>query len=143
MTDPMTTMRKYGARLLTFTQNTSDLRQYRQPTDARFPAGRIRRALSAYGWRGKRLNDEVRRITRGPFTEWGTTGQQDGARVVYPYGWGQQELTREMRRMFPRNTRSVRFFTTDELVSDLYDLSATAVDATESPKDSGQGERHF
>ncbi|EMZ8855336.1 hypothetical protein ABE783_005103 [Salmonella enterica] len=68
--------------------------------DKRFPVARIRKRLAAYGWRGERLNKEVARIVAGP----DIFAERSECSIIFPYGWEKQQLTREMRRMFPRNT---------------------------------------
>ncbi|MJM35607.1 hypothetical protein DNV69_26280, partial [Salmonella enterica subsp. enterica] len=67
-------------------------------SDKRFPIGRIRKRLASYGWRGDRLNQEVARIVAGPdiFPE------RSDYSIIFPYGWERNQLTPEMRRMFPR-----------------------------------------
>ncbi|EBB6955532.1 TPA: hypothetical protein ACTPQP_004598 [Salmonella enterica] len=67
-------------------------------SDKRFPIGRIRKRLASYGWRGERLNHEVARIVAGPdiFPE------RSDYSIIFPYGWERNQLTPEMRRMFPR-----------------------------------------
>ncbi len=69
-------------------------------SDKRFPIGRIRKRLAAYGWRGERLNQEVARIVAGPdiFSE------RSNYSIIFPYGWERNQLTPEMRRMFPRKS---------------------------------------
>ncbi|EAO4079877.1 hypothetical protein NCW85_004911, partial [Salmonella enterica] len=66
----------------------------------RFPIGRIRKRLASYGWRGERLNQEVARIVAGPdiFPE------RSDYSIIFPYGWERNQLTPEMRRMFPRKS---------------------------------------
>ncbi|EBF1295133.1 hypothetical protein C6120_17880 [Salmonella enterica] len=69
-------------------------------SDKRFPIGRIRKRLASYGWRGERLNHEVARIVAGPdiFPE------RSDYSIIFPYGWERNQLTPEMRRMFPRKS---------------------------------------
>ncbi|EDJ5809041.1 hypothetical protein GFE35_21390 [Salmonella enterica] len=69
-------------------------------SDKRFPIGRIRKRLASYGWRGDRLNQEVTRIVAGPdiFPE------RSDYSIIFPYGWERNQLTPEMRRMFPRKS---------------------------------------
>lgn len=69
-------------------------------SDKRFPIARIRKRLAAYGWRGERLNKEVARIVAGP----DILPEKRDYSIIFPYGWEKKQLTREMRRMFPRNT---------------------------------------
>ncbi|EBT7100993.1 hypothetical protein CPV60_24715 [Salmonella enterica] len=69
-------------------------------SDKRFPIGRIRKRLASYGWRGERLNHEVARIVAGPdiFPE------RSDYSIIFPYVWERNQLTPEMRRMFPRKS---------------------------------------
>ena len=69
-------------------------------SDKRFPVARIRKRLAAYGWRGERLNKEVARIVAGP----DILPDRREYSIIFPYGWEKKQLTREMRRMFPRKT---------------------------------------
>ncbi|HBT4791405.1 TPA: hypothetical protein MB350_002245 [Klebsiella quasipneumoniae subsp. similipneumoniae] len=69
-------------------------------SDKRFPVARIRKRLAAYGWRGDRLNKEVARIVAGP----DLLPERRYYSIIFPYGWEKKQLTRAMRRMFPRNT---------------------------------------
>lgn len=64
-----------------------------------------------YGWRGERLNEEVARIVAGPdiFPE-----RRDYS-IIFLYGWEQKQVTREMRRIFPRNTGRRVVIMPDEL----------------------------
>ncbi|WP_346704544.1 hypothetical protein [Escherichia coli] len=80
-------------------------------SDKRFPIARIRKRLAAYGWRGERLNKEVARIVAGPdiFVE------RNEYSIIFPYGWEKKQLTREMRRMFPRKTGRRALIMLDEL----------------------------
>ncbi|EBA3007803.1 hypothetical protein AB385_25225 [Salmonella enterica] len=80
-------------------------------SDKRFPIARIRKRLATYGWRGERLNKEVARIVAGPdiFVE------RNEYSIIFPYGWEKKQLTREMRRMFPRKTGRRALIMLDEL----------------------------
>nr|WP_282615808.1 hypothetical protein [Escherichia coli] len=69
-------------------------------SDKRFPVARIRKRLAAYGWRGERLDKEVARIVAGP----DILPDRREYSIIFPYGWEKKQLTREMRRMFPRKT---------------------------------------
>ncbi|ECQ9991304.1 hypothetical protein F0697_20435 [Salmonella enterica] len=82
-------------------------------SDKRFPIGRIRKRLAAYGWRGDRLNQEVARIVAGPdiFPE------RSDYSIIFPYGWERNQLTPEMRRMFPRKSGRRVLVTLDEFHS--------------------------
>lgn len=73
---------------------------YPRHSDKNFPIARIRKRLAAFGWRGERLNNEVARIVAGP----GDKSTQTGNSIIFPYGWEKKQLTREMRRMFPRKS---------------------------------------
>ncbi|HBC0040226.1 TPA: hypothetical protein JGA48_004525 [Salmonella enterica] len=72
-------------------------------SDKCFPIGRIRKRLAAYGWRGERLSLEVARIVAGPgiFPDF---PERSDYSIIFPYGWERNQLTPEMRRMFPRKT---------------------------------------
>ncbi|EIP3952752.1 hypothetical protein LSB85_004655, partial [Salmonella enterica] len=109
---------------LTFTQSLEDIGItkaadgsliYPRRSDKRFPVGRVRRALTSYGWRGEKLRKELDRIVAGPDVRNRETFDVSDARVVYPYGWEKRELTREMRRMFPRNSGKRNMLVLDEL----------------------------
>lgn len=78
----------------------SGLPLYTGGADKRFPIARIRKRLAAYGWRGERLNKEVARIVAGP----DIFAERSEYSIIFPYGWEKKQPTREMRRMFPRNT---------------------------------------
>ncbi|EFD5174673.1 hypothetical protein ABMH36_003577 [Escherichia coli] len=80
-------------------------------SDKRFPVGRIRKRLAAYGWRGERLNKEVARIVAGP----NILPERRDASIIFPYGWEKKQLTREMRRMFPRKSGRRVMIMLDEL----------------------------
>lgn len=80
-------------------------------SDKRFPVGRIRKRLAAYGWRGERLNKEVARIVAGP----NILPERRDASIIFPYGWEKQQLTREMRRMFPHKSGRRVMIMLDEL----------------------------
>ncbi|EJC3639763.1 hypothetical protein MYX88_004996 [Salmonella enterica] len=80
-------------------------------SDKRFPIARIRKRLAAYGWRGERLNKEVARIVADP----DILHERTDCSVIFPYGWEKQQLTREMRRMFPRKTGRRVLIMLDEL----------------------------
>ncbi|EBY0338072.1 hypothetical protein NQ120_27485 [Klebsiella pneumoniae] len=80
-------------------------------SDKRFPVGRIRKRLAAYGWRGERLNKEVARIVAGPKI----LPERRDASIIFPYGWEKKQLTREMRRMFPRKSGRRVMIMLDEL----------------------------
>ncbi|EDB4569432.1 hypothetical protein A7C82_17005 [Salmonella enterica subsp. enterica serovar Panama] len=67
--------------------------------------------LAAYGWRGERLNKEVARIVAGP----DIFAERSECSIIFPYGWEKQQLTREMRRMFPHNTGRRVLIMMDEL----------------------------
>ncbi|HDC1419296.1 TPA: hypothetical protein O7U53_003214 [Salmonella enterica] len=81
-------------------QNEDGTLLFPRHSDKRFPIARIRKRLAAYGWRGERLNKEVARIVAGPdiFPE------RSEYSIIFPYGWEKRQLTREMRRMFPRKS---------------------------------------
>lgn len=66
-------------------------------SDKRFPIGRIRKRLAAYGWRGERLNQEVARIVAGPdiFPE------RSDYSIIFPYGWERNQLTLRCGECFP------------------------------------------
>lgn len=53
-----------------------------------------------YGWRGERLNEEVARIV----ADTDVFPERRDYSIIFLYGQEQKQLTREMRRMFPRNT---------------------------------------
>ena len=80
-------------------------------SDKRFPVARIRKRLAAYGWRGERLNKEVARIVAGP----DICAERSEYSIIFPYGWEKKQLTREMRRMFPRKTGRRVLIMLDEL----------------------------
>ncbi|HGJ4005424.1 TPA: hypothetical protein ACJGL8_004300 [Salmonella enterica subsp. enterica] len=80
-------------------------------SDKRFPVARIRKRLAAYGWRGERLNKEVARIVAGP----DILPDRREYSIIFPYGWEKKQLTREMRRMFPRKTGRRVLIMLDEL----------------------------
>ncbi len=80
-------------------------------SDKRFPIARIRKRLAAYGWRGERLNKEVARIVAGP----DIYAERNEYNIIFPYGWEKKQLTREMRRMFPRKTGRRVLIMLDEL----------------------------
>ncbi|EBS1478566.1 hypothetical protein [Salmonella enterica] len=80
-------------------------------SDKRFPVARIRKRLTAYGWRGERLNKEVARIVAGP----DILPERRDYSIIFPYGWEKKQLTREMRRMFPRKTGRRVLIMLDEL----------------------------
>ncbi|MFH5035350.1 hypothetical protein ACOY9F_22680 [Citrobacter portucalensis] len=80
-------------------------------SDKRFPIARIRKRLAAYGWRGARLNKEVARIVAGP----DLLPERRDYSIIFPYGWEKKQLTREMRRMFPRKTGRRALIMLDEL----------------------------
>ncbi|EAT2030507.1 hypothetical protein EZK16_23665 [Salmonella enterica] len=82
-----------------------------RPSDKRFPVGRIRKRLATYGWRGERLNKEVARIVAGP----DILPERRDASIIFPYGWEKKQLTREMRRMFPRKSGRRVMIIWDEL----------------------------
>ncbi|MBD5662143.1 hypothetical protein [Citrobacter freundii] len=82
-----------------------------RPSDKRFPVGRIRKRLATYGWRGERLNKEVARIVAGP----DILPERRDASIIFPYGWEKKQLTREMRRMFPRKSGRRVMIIRDEL----------------------------
>lgn len=116
------TMLGFNLRTVTVTQSLEDFGVKRgedgalifpRHSDPRFPVGRIRRCLAAYGWRGERLNQEVERITTGPAPRPLDIEERNG-RVIYPYGWEKKELTREMRRMFPRRSGRRELIMIDE-----------------------------
>lgn len=67
--------------------------------------------LAAYGWRGERLNKEVARIVAGP----DILPERRDYSIIFPYGWEKKQLTREMRRMFPRKTGRRVLIMLDEL----------------------------
>ena len=75
------------------------------------PIARIRKRLAAYGWRGERLNKEVARIVAGP----DIYAERNEYSIIFPYGWEKKQLTREMRRMFPRKTGRRVLIMLDEL----------------------------
>lgn len=77
-----------------------------------FPIARIRKRLAAFGWRGERLNNEVARIVAGPDDKSIQTGNYI---IIFPYGWEKRQLTREMRRMFPRKSGRRVLIMLDEL----------------------------
>lgn len=81
-------------------------------SDRNFPIARIRKRLAAFGWRGERLNNEVARIVAGPDDKSIQTGNYN---IIYPYGWEKRQLTREMRRMFPRKSGRRVLIMLDEL----------------------------
>lgn len=82
-------------------------------SDKRFPVGRIRKRLASYGWRGERLNQEVARIVAGPDDKAGQ-GEHEYS-IIFPYGWERKQLTRAMRRMFPRKSGRRVLIMLDEL----------------------------
>ncbi|QNQ22900.1 hypothetical protein HF650_24330 (plasmid) [Kosakonia sp. SMBL-WEM22] len=82
-------------------------------SDNRFPVGRIRKRLAAWGWRGERLNQEVARIVAGP--DHRDAHREPGYSIIFPYGWERKQLTPEMRRMFPRKTGRRVLIMLDEL----------------------------
>ncbi|HAV2128579.1 TPA: hypothetical protein JHJ64_004484 [Enterobacter cloacae] len=81
-------------------------------SDRNFPIARIRKRLAAFGWRGERLNNEVARIVAGPDDKSIQTGNYN---IIFPYGWEKRQLTREMRRMFPRKSGRRVLIMLDEL----------------------------
>lgn len=81
-------------------------------SDKNFPIARIRKRLAAFGWRGERLNNEVARIVAGPDD---TSIQTGNYNIIFPYGWEKKQLTREMRRMFPRKSGRRVLIMLDEL----------------------------
>jgi hypothetical protein len=123
MENALNTMRNFNRQSATLIQSLEDFGVKRDEdgklifprhSDPRYPVSRIRRSLAAYGWRGERLKQEVERITAGP----GTRAQdieQHSIRTIYPYGWETKELTREMRRMFPRRSGRPELIMIDEL----------------------------
>lgn len=117
------TMAGFNLRTVTVKQSLEDFGVKRgedgelifpRTSDPRYPVGRIRRSLAAYGWRGERLKQEVERITTGPAPRALDIEQRNG-RVIYPYGWEKKELTREMRRMFPRRSGRRELIMLDKL----------------------------
>lgn len=86
---------------------------YPRHSDKRFPIGRIRKRLAAYGWRGESLNQEVARIVAGP----DILPERNDCSIIFPYGWERNQLTPEMRRMFPRQSGRRVLIMLDELHS--------------------------
>ncbi|EBA7017783.1 hypothetical protein [Salmonella enterica] len=92
-------------------RNEDGTLQFPRHSDKRFPIARIRKRLAAYGWRGERLNKEVARIVAGP----AILAERSEYSIIFPYGWEKKQLTREMRRMFLRNTGRRVLIMLDEL----------------------------
>ncbi|ENZ3207239.1 hypothetical protein ACGGYY_004753 [Salmonella enterica] len=101
-------------------------------SDKRFPIGRIRKRLASYGWRGERLNKEVARIVAGPdiFPE------RSDYSIIFPYGWERNQLTPEMRRMFPRKSGRCVLIMPDEFHSFHYSRDRQVL-SSESDKATG------
>ncbi|ECK6594149.1 hypothetical protein FR110_23190 [Salmonella enterica] len=101
-------------------------------SDKRFPIGRIRKRLASYGWRGDRLNQEVARIVAGPdiFPE------RSDYSIIFPYGWERNQLTPEMRRMFPRKTGRRVLLMLDEFhyIHDARERQTFAPESDEAPE---------
>ncbi|ENM4590498.1 hypothetical protein AB7X97_004229 [Salmonella enterica] len=101
-------------------------------SDKRFPIGRIRKRLASYGWRGDRLNQEVARIVAGPdiFPE------RSDYSIIFPYGWERNQLTPEMRRMFPRKTGRRVLLMLDEFhyIHDARERQTFAPESDEEPE---------
>lgn len=91
-------------------------------SDKRFPIGRIRKRLTSYGWHGDRLKQEVARIVAGP--------------DIFPYGWERNQLTPEMRRMFPRKSGRRVLIMPDEFHSFHYsrDRQIFSPESDEAPE---------
>lgn len=66
-------------------------------SDKRFPIARIRKRLA--------------RIVAGP----DILPERRDYSIIFPYGWEKKQLTREMRRMFPRKTGRRALIMLDEL----------------------------
>lgn len=98
-------------------RNEDGTLQFPRHSDKRFPIARIRKRLAAYGWRGERLNKEVARIVAGP----DILAERSEYSIIFPYVWEKKQLTREMRRMFPRKTGRRTLIMLDEL-HQLFDL---------------------
>lgn len=120
MENMMKTMRKYSPRTVLVPQsldkfgikrNEDGTLIFPRHSDERFPISRIRKRLAAYGWRGERLNKEVARIVSGPDER---SIQTEGYSIIFPYGWELKQLTRDMRRMFPRKTGRRKLIMLDE-----------------------------
>lgn len=122
MENMMKTMREHFPRRTVLIQQSLDMfgikrnedgtLLFPRHSDKRFPIARIRKRLAAYGWRGERLNKEVARIIAGPDERNRQTGNYS---IIFPYGWEKQQLTCEMRRMFPRKTGRRVLIMLDEL----------------------------
>ncbi|EHE7768614.1 TPA_asm: hypothetical protein G4P47_004555 [Salmonella enterica subsp. enterica serovar Javiana] len=100
-------------------------------SDKRFPIGRIRKRLASYGWRGERLNQEVARIVTGP----DIFPVRSGYSIIFPYGWERNQLTPEMRRMFPRKSGRRVLIMPDEFHSFHYsrDRQILSPESDEAP----------
>lgn len=110
MATALCTMRKYGMKFITATQNM-DINTYVK-SDPRMPRTRLRRYLGQYGLRGEALSREVRRIVAGP--ERRDSKLQEGVYYTWPYGWEPVDFTPMMRRIFRgKRTRHLMMF--DEL----------------------------
>ncbi|KAF1366621.1 hypothetical protein [Yokenella regensburgei] len=123
MQKTLNTIRNFNRQSATLIQSPEDFGVMRSEdgelhflrrSDPCYPVSRIRRSLAAYGWRGERLKQEVERITTGPAPRALDIEERNG-RVIYPYGWEKKELTREMRRMFPRRSGRRELIMIDEL----------------------------
>lgn len=101
-------------------------------SDNRFPIGRIRKRLSSYGWRGERLNQEVARIVAGP----DILPERNDYSIIFPYGWERNQLTPEMRRMFPRKTGRRVLLMLDEFhyIHDARERQTFAPESDEAPE---------
>ena len=101
-------------------------------SDKRFPIGRIRKRLSSYGWRGERLNQEVARIVAGP----DILPERNDYSIIFPYGWERNQLTPEMRRMFPRRTGRRVLLMLDEFhyIHDARERQTFAPESDEAPE---------